>query len=100
MRRKLRRNLFLEQIAQSPLAGRIEIGGTDAGMHLLLRLQGMDEATLLARAKQAGVHVYGLSEYYSQPVADMPQNTVIAGFSGFSDEELTVAVSHLLAAWQ
>lgn len=97
---KNRRNLFLEQIAQSSLAERIEIGGTEAGMHLLLSVQGMDEATLVKRAKQAGVRVYGLSEYYAEPVADMPQNTVIAGFSSFSDEELVEAVGHLLAAWQ
>lgn len=58
-------------------------------MHLMLTVKnGMKQNELLASAAIEGVKVYGLSEYYSFPVSNMPENIIIAGFSGMNEQQL------------
>lgn len=97
---KHRRDLLTEKITGGKLGGIAEISGCDGGMHLLITVHnGMNQRQLLSSAAAVGVRVYGLSEYYSFPVSDMPDNTVVAGFSGLDDRHITEGVEALEKAW-
>ena len=70
---KKRRDIFIETIKKSALGSKVEIFGEDAGMHLLLRVQGMTEHELVAKARRRGISLNGLSRYYIDP-AEALQN--------------------------
>ena len=54
-----------------PLNHIISISGEDAGMHLLLKVNnGMNEAELVESARNKGVGVSGLSNYYINKIPD------------------------------
>lgn len=96
---KSRKDALAEQIKMR-FGSRFEIIGENAGLHLLLKSDGsLTEKELVNRAAQAGVKVYGLSEYYIKPVEEMPENTVILGYANFNPGQITDAVSILHAAW-
>ena len=59
---KSRHDVLLDGLKEIP---DIEVSGENAGVHLLVRFRnGKTEAEACAQAKQAGIHVYGLSDYY------------------------------------
>lgn len=96
-----RRDILCKKISESKLGGFVNISGCDAGMHLLLTIEnGMNQSELLASASKHGVKVYGLSEYYSFPVSNMPENIVVVGFSGLNTEQLIKGVEVLERAWK
>lgn len=95
-----RRDILCDRIASGPLGRFTVISGTDAGMHLLLTVKnGMNQSQLVSSAAAEGAGVYGLSGYYSFPVSDMPESTVIAGYSGLSDSQLLLGAEALERAW-
>ncbi len=95
-----RRDILMEKLSEGRLKKFIDISGCDAGMHLLIAVNnGMNQRELLSSAAQQGVRVYGLSEYYSFPVSDMPDNKVVAGFSGLDCQELAEGAEALERAW-
>ena len=98
---RARKDAFVDALKRLPFSDRIEILGENAGPHLLLRFAGgTTERELVKDAEQVGVRVYGLSEFYLEPVADMPQNTVVMGYAGFSTERIAEAVRRLGEAWE
>ncbi len=95
-----RRDLLCETIAGGKLNPIVHIAGCDAGMHLLLTVEnGMTQRELIASAAREGAKVYGLSEYYWFPVPYMPENTVIAGFSGLNEAQIEEGADALARAW-
>ncbi len=95
-----RRDILCKKISESRLGDFVKISGCDAGMHLLLTVEnGMKQNELLASAAKEGVRVYGLSAYYSFPVANMPENIIVAGFSGLNAEQLVKGAEALERAW-
>ena len=95
-----RRDILCKKISESRLGDFVKISGCDAGMHLLLTVEnGMKQNELLAGAAKEGVKVYGLSEYYSFPVSNMPENIIVAGFSGLNSEQLVRGAEALERAW-
>ena len=95
-----RRDILCKKISESRLGDFVKISGCDAGMHLLLTVEnGMKQNELLASAAIEGVKVYGLSEYYSFPVSNMPENIIVAGFSGLNSEQLVRGAEALERAW-
>lgn len=96
---KKRRDIFIETIKKSALGSKVEIFGEDAGMHLLLRVQGMTEHELVAKARRRGISLNGLSRYYIDPTEAL-QNTVIAGYAGWQDQRLRQGVTALIEAWE
>lgn len=91
-----RRDVLLQGLTQ--LSHIVEIGGREAGLHLLVTAQnGMTEEDLICRAADQGVRVYGLSDYY---LAGAPEtHTVIVGYAGQESEELDKASKLLVRAW-
>lgn len=77
-----------------------KIDGTDAGLHLVMRVgNGMSETELLQRAKAHGVKVYGMSHYCSGPVAEESEAALILGFATLRIDEIHDAVRLLKTAW-
>lgn len=75
------------------------VSGAEAGLHILLQLKnGMSERTLIDRAQKAGVRVYGLSSYYGAPLS-APRATLVLGYAGMTEPQITHAVHLLRAAW-
>ncbi len=90
---KGRRDTLVEQVKMR-FGNLIEITGENAGLHLLLTYHGkLTERDLVRRAAQAGVKVYGLSEYDIEPAGSLPKNTVILGYANFDAEQIVDAVS-------
>lgn len=75
------------------------VSGEEAGLHLLLSVHnGMDETTLIMRAQQQEVRVYGLSQYYTPPLQPQ-QATLVLGYAGLPESDITQAVQRLRQAW-
>lgn len=97
---KARKDRLVEEIKKLRIGSRIEIIGENAGLHLLLKINGfMKEKELIAHAENFGVKLYGLSDYYIEPEKDMPDNVVVLGYSNFSGEEISDAIALLNSAW-
>ncbi len=82
----------------------VSIRGTDAGLHLILRVNnGMSEEDLSREALLNGVCVYGISFYYVREgltdPGEVPESTVILGYAGLSSEEIRKGVFLLAKAW-
>ncbi len=77
-----------------------KVSGIEAGLHLLLKIQnGMDEKILVQKARENGVRVYGLSNYYSSPEKP-PEATLVLGYAGLSEDAIAEAVKRLRQAWE
>jgi len=95
-----RRDILTEKISQGKLGKIVEISGLDAGMHVLLKVNNnMNQNELVLSALSKGVKIYRLSEYYSFPVSNMPENIVVAGFSGLDKKQIIKGIDALCKAW-
>jgi GntR family transcriptional regulator / MocR family aminotransferase len=97
---KERRDIFISAVTQSKLATVTEIVGADAGLHFLMIVKnGMSESELVARARKAGVNLYGLSGYYNFTVRELPGGTLVIGYSGVNPDNIAAGVKRLEDAW-
>jgi len=102
--RHLRRvgNLYRRKCVQftaalSEISG-VSLSGQQAGLHFLLTLPRFSEEELVLRAGLQGVKVTPLSRYcHSVPP---PPSTVVLGFAGLSEEELTETARLLTEAYR
>ena len=97
-----KRDLLLDSLA--PYKSRLAISGTQAGHHLIVRVRGdMREEDLVASAKNAAVQVYGISSYFVEEMSRAgyrpPQGTVLLGYAGLSEREITEGAKRLADAW-
>lgn len=78
----------------------VRISGENAGVHLLLTFtNGMQEEKLISRAKNAGIKVYGLSEYDVTPRPDAPA-TILLGYANMQEESIAKTVEILKKVWK
>jgi GntR family transcriptional regulator/MocR family aminotransferase len=97
---KERRDQIIQAFQKSTLSPVITISHHDAGLHFLLHVQnGMKEDELVNSAKTIGVRVYGYSNYFLTPGADMNDATVVIGYSAFPTADIIFAVRALEKAW-
>lgn len=90
---------LLHALQHSPLAPRLRLSGTRAGLHFLLQRHGdMSEQEMVSRARQAGIRLHGLSAFYEAPM-DAPPATVLIGLTGISAAAAGDLVGRLSAAW-
>lgn len=96
-----RRDTLVNCIKNSPLAGVSQIFGDNSGIHILLKISnGMSQSELIETALKSGIKIHGISEYYSFPVYDIPENAVILGFSGIGCDDIAEAVEILSEIWK
>ncbi len=86
--------LFTEKLGAIPGAA---LSGQDAGLHFLLTLPRLTEEELVARAAEESVRVAPLSQYCHR--AEPRPSTVVLGYAGLTEEELTRAAELLARAW-
>ncbi|MDO4271069.1 MAG: PLP-dependent aminotransferase family protein [Eubacteriales bacterium] len=95
-----RRDALLNALAREFTGLPYSVSGAEAGLHILLSVpNGMDEQTLISRAREAGVRVYGLSGYYTAP-AKPPRATLVLGYAGLTEPQIAEAVRLLRQAWK
>ena len=82
------------------LEDRFLIRGEYAGLHVLLtHRQGEAEESLVARAAELGVKVYGISGCFIQPEEKLFDSTVMLGYASLSEEEIRNGAKLLAKAW-
>jgi len=87
-----RRRVLVETL-QEQLAGRVEVLGAEAGMHVMVRLLvDLDEAELVAKAASLGVAVYPARPCYLGP---SPWPALVIGYAGMSEEQIRKGVELL-----
>ena len=90
---------LLAALRESPLDPVTRVHGSEAGLHILMRVEnGMAEEELIRRAAEKGVRVYGLSAYYA-PGSRPGQATLILGYAGIPSDRFAEAVGLLCEAW-
>lgn len=98
---KNQRDAVIQTIKSHPLGKHICIIGEDTGLHLLLQVNtSLSEEQLLKTALQNGIYLTGLSSYYHQKIDQIPENTLVLGYSGLPPENICQGIKLLLDAWQ
>lgn len=114
-RYRARHDLMLELL--EPLGGKFRVDGAGAGLHLLLRVRGAQEARgeslrirnilteqeYAQRAAAAGVRVYPMSEMYLDgafPEGQETAPTLLLGYAALTEEEMRKGVELLRGAWE
>lgn len=83
---KSRHDLLLEELKKIP---DIRILGERAGVHLLVELHnGLTEEEAIARAKRAGIRIYGLTDYCVESAKTPSCPTVILGYANVKEEKI------------
>jgi GntR family transcriptional regulator/MocR family aminotransferase len=101
LRRARARNAALRRVLigslRQQLGDRIEIAGENAGVHLLVWLNGVrpgDVAPIIARAAKAGVGVYPIDPYYSKPPS---RAGLLFGYAALSEADIRAGVRRFAA---
>lgn len=77
----------------------IKISGENSGLHILINVNNsMSEEKLITRARNEGICVHGLSEYYIEK-PHFYKGTIILGFANLSEDEIIKGVKKLKKAW-
>ena len=88
---KTKHDTLMEQI--EPLRDQFEIRGENAGIHILLTARsGETEETLIRKAAEAGVKVYGLSSYFIHPEHNHRPSTVILGYASLDEAQIEAGI--------
>jgi len=76
------------------------MGGEYAGLHVLLtHLKGMTEKQLVEKAAEAGVKVYGMSDYFIDTKENKSSSTVLLGYANLSEKDIDRGCRLLKKAW-
>lgn len=78
----------------------IQLRSRHTGLHLLLTLKnGPGEEEMVSAARQAGIGLRGLSDYYMARRELCPESTVVLGFASLRDQEIQGLAKKLYQAW-
>ena len=76
-----------------------KIEGENAGVHMLLNItDGRGEEELIALAKEKGIRVYGLSDYYISK-EDIKDTKLILGYANLKEDQIKMACEKLSESW-
>lgn len=79
--------------------GSVQITGENSGLHILISVNNsMSEEKLISKARNAGVCVHGLSEYYIGQ-RHYYNGTILLGFASLSEKEIKEGIEKLRKAW-
>lgn len=98
---RIRRDMLVNALAAAFGRENFTLHGAHTGLHLLLQLRTAEsERALVEKAAAHGVHLNGLSAYYAaDTVAQCPPHTVVLGYAGLTEKEISAAVAALKEAW-
>ena len=99
-RYKARLDRLIQALEEAFGPGRLALQGQHTGLHLLVTLPGgPPEERLVEQARQAGIRLRGLSEYYLADRDRCPPSTVVLGYASLSDGEIPALAVALKRAW-
>ncbi|MDY6323046.1 MAG: PLP-dependent aminotransferase family protein [Succinivibrio sp.] len=97
---KARRDQLLALISQGPLKGLCTVAGSDAGLHLLLRLQRHpDPQKVCAKALELGVRIRPLADFYTGAAPEDASRVFVLNYSAVPSEALPQAAKALNVAF-
>lgn len=89
------RDYLLEMIKNSPLSSYVDIREENAGLHFLMKIHtDLSDAALMDRAREKGIRLISLSQYYHDPPADV-EHTFIINYSFLEMEHIPQAITLL-----
>lgn len=92
---KTQRNTLLDCIKNSPLSSCSNIMEEDSGLHFLIKLDTrLSDHALIERAKQAGLKISCLSQYYHNPDTQM-NHILVINYSGIQPDRIPEAIARL-----
>ena len=87
-----RRDLMVEALGEH--LPELEVGGMRAGLHLMVNLPGhVDEAALVARAREQSIAVFAASDYRVRPAPDEP--AMVLGYGCAVDSQIGRGIKRL-----
>lgn len=96
---KNRRDCLVTKLKQSSIGSKITILGNNAGLSLLVKVDGMTESKLIEKAKENGIGISGLSTHYIEGTQS-PEGIVIIGYNSLNLTEISEVVKLLEKAWK
>lgn len=76
------------------------ISGENSGLHILVNINNsMSEKKLISRAKEEGVRVHGISEFFIQK-QNYYKGTILLGFANLNEDEIREGIKKLEKAWR
>lgn len=79
----------------------VKIEGANAGLHIVLKVcNKMNEEQLVTSAKNSGIKVFGLSQYYFNFTPQNSTPSVLLGFATLKSDEIVKAIELLKKAWR
>ena len=95
---KNKHDLILKQLRA--MQDFVTVEGENAGVHVLVSfINGMNEKEAVEKAAAAGIHVYGLSEYFIEEMEAEESRIVLLGYATMEEEEIISACKGLMNAW-
>lgn len=92
------RDTILECIRRHPRYSRMKIREENAGLHFLLEVQtNLSDEEIISRAKERGIRISSLSQYYFKPERAR-QHTLLINYSGIQAECVKEAIEKLFQA--
>ncbi|MDO4490202.1 MAG: PLP-dependent aminotransferase family protein [Lachnospiraceae bacterium] len=97
------RDVLIRELTRSPLKNRIRISGEDAGLHFLLKLDtDCSDDFLKEKAREKGIDIAFLSDYYSSDYKQMDSSyvhTAIVNYSALGEQDMDSVAKALVDAW-
>lgn len=99
---KIKHDILLQELKESGLP--IHIAGESAGLHFLLEFgektadAAGTERRMVELARQEGIKVYALADYYIEEEERVP--TILVGFARLKEQEIVEGVKALKRAWK
>lgn len=80
--------------------GKVSISGENSGLHILINVNNsMSEKKLISSARDEGVRVHGISEYFIEKQSDY-KGTILLGFANLNEDEIREGIKKLEKAWR
>ena len=92
---KAQKTRILQQLKASPIAGSISVRMEKEGLHFLLEVHGaLEDADLIRRARQRGLRISCLSQYYREtPTAS---HVIVVNYAGLPSDRSQEAFRRLI----
>ncbi len=89
------RDMIMACIKKQPEFGKVKIKEENSGLHFLLSVNtGLSDDELIARAREKGINISCLSQYYHKP-DNATDHSIIINYSGISPDEIEEAIESL-----